>query len=86
MRLCSGVPGRWTIRLVSGTEIALWADSFQESPDEYVFGNLVEATPLEQTSPDLEITNRTPSDPQRVIVTVARIPASEVADVLTYGE
>ena len=50
-----------------------------------MFGNLVDATPEEQASGFLEITNRTPSNPERVIVTVARIPAHEVASVTTYG-
>jgi len=50
-----------------------------------VFGNLVDATPEEQASPFIEITNRTPSNPNRVVTTVARIPIRDVATVRTHG-
>jgi hypothetical protein len=85
MKYASGPPRRWAIRLVSGAEIALWADGFEEVAGEYVFGNLVDATPDEQTLPHVEVTNRTPSNPARVVVTVARIPIDAVATLGTYA-
>ena len=61
--------------------MSVWADSYSAEDRDYVFSALVDASLEEQGYPDIEITNRTPSNPERVVVTVARFPRSEVASI-----
>src|SRR4051812_25954849 len=66
--------GNWEITLGDGCVIRLWADGYQELDGHYDFGVLVD---VEGKAPDtLVITNRTPSDPDRVVISLARIPGS----------
>lgn len=75
------VPGRWFIRLASGAELILWADGYARRGTEYVFGVLVDANDDEQESDSVEILTRTPSNPLRVELCVARIPMTAVASI-----
>jgi hypothetical protein len=58
------------------TSVVVWADGYMEVGDDLVFGALVDATADEQA--DLDATNRTPSNPLRVAITIARFPRSAV--------
>ena len=74
-------PSRWFIRLASGAELVLWADGYTQRGAEYVFGVLVDASNEEQESDSVEILARTPSNPARVELCVARIPVAAVASI-----
>jgi hypothetical protein len=74
-------PTEWRLRLQDGTILKIWADGFQERDEELVFGILVRAGEAEQNA--LDVTNRTPSDSERVVVTVARVHRSAVKEVLS---
>src|SRR4051812_19769528 len=66
--------GKCEITLGDGCVIRLWADGYQELDGHYDFGVLVD---VEWKAPDtLVITNRSPSDPDRVVISLARIPGS----------
>jgi hypothetical protein len=56
---------------------------FGQEDGDYVFGALVDASPDEQKYPNIEITNRTPANPLRVVVTVARFPCTSVASIVS---
>ena len=73
----AGPPSRWSLtHRETGETIEVWADSYHEEDGYFVFSVLVDATLDEQTG--LDITGRTPSNPERVIATVARIPATTI--------
>ena len=65
--------------MADGTAIEVWSDGYSEVGECFVFGALVDATPEEQAV--LDVTNRTPSNPLRVIIALARFPVSAVAKV-----
>jgi hypothetical protein len=81
-----GVPGPWYVRLASGGQAIIWADSFTQIDDDYVFGSLVDVVAHEQEGGHLEITARTPSNPKRIEVTVARISAADVVHISSEAE
>jgi hypothetical protein len=83
MRFAAGPPTRWVIELRSGTVIELAADGYSEDDGDLLFSILADATAAEQS--EVRVLGRAPADPERVIVLVARIPASEVAG-LNGGE
>jgi hypothetical protein len=75
----AGTPSKWSVTLRASREIVeVWADSVGECDGDLVFSVLVDASPDEQA--DMEVTGRTPTNPARVIVTVARFPSSVVDD------
>lgn len=80
MELVTG-PSPWQVLLTDGSELTIWATAFSREDDVYEFDELIDASPDEQAW--LDITGRTPSNPKRVIVVVARIPAGIVAKVWT---
>ncbi|WP_214109713.1 hypothetical protein [Acrocarpospora catenulata] len=81
MNFVAGVPSRWLVTLHSGSVIELAADCYSEADGDLLFSILVDATPEEQSQ--MVVEGRTPYDPARVIVLVAKIPVAEVADILT---
>ncbi len=81
MEFAAGAPLAWHVTLQSGALIVLWADAYATEENAYVFSVLVRATATEQV--ELDVTARTPADPARVAVTVARIPRAEVRHVHT---
>ena len=78
MEFAAGPPTKWTFRLVGGAEVTIWADSRGEEDGDLVFSNLVDAAEEEQA--EIEVTGRTPKNPRRVVMTVARIPLDIVDD------
>ena len=77
-------PSRWLVTLTTGAGVEVWADSVEglagpEDQRDYRFESLVDATPDEQLQ--LHVSGRTPSNPERVLVTVARFPRECVASV-----
>ena len=58
--------------------MSVWADSYSRYDQALVFGVLADVEPEDQIG--LDITGRTPTNPRRVIVTVARIPTAALAD------
>ena len=77
----AGIPSRWLVTLHSGSVIELAADSYSEVDDHLWFDVLVDASPEEQS--EMIVTWRVPDSPERVAVLVAKIPATEVASVVT---
>ncbi len=67
--------------MLDGTVLTIWASAFSKENGVYLFDNLADASDDEQAR--LEITARTPSNPERVMVLVARIPAAAVHEVVT---
>lgn len=79
-------PTRWRVLLQDGSVVDVWADSAEglAGPDDlrdYHFGNLMEVA--EPAQVDFDVVATTPSDPQRVVVTVAQFPRSAVREVLS---
>ena len=69
----------WEITLVDGQVVEVWADAYQELAGFYVFGVLADVD--EPMQKDLLITGRTPTDPKRVIVGLARFPVDGVRNI-----
>ena len=72
------------VTLSDGFVVEVWADgvtglSGAEDSRDYVFGCLMDIDVSEQA--DWEITARTPSRPERVVVVVARFPRAAVTSV-----
>jgi len=78
MRLITSLD-RWRVTLQTGAEIEVWADGYTEEGGRHVFGVLADVDPDEHDR--LAIGGKTPSDPRRVIVTLAVIPSDQIATV-----
>ena len=76
VNFAAGPPSKWLLTMTDGSDIEVWADGYSEEAGDFVFSVLVDATAEEQHQ--LEVTGRTPTRPERVIVTVCRLPASAV--------
>jgi hypothetical protein len=76
-------PAWWELTLVGGQTLEVWADGYSETEGWYEFTVLADAEESEQQQ--LEIASRTPSNPLRVLVTVARIPHEIVASIRGGG-
>jgi hypothetical protein len=74
-----GSPGRWEVVLRSGEVVEVWADAYGEDAGAYVFDVAALGSVEEQAG--WEVTARRPSDPGRVLVAVARIPVTAVAEI-----
>ena len=84
MNLAAGPPSHWLITLGDGSVVEIWADSVEglsgpEDDRDYLFSNLMDIAPSDQAS--FDVTARTPTNPARVAVTVARFPRSAVIKV-----
>lgn len=78
-------PVRWVVTLNDGSEVEIWAHAVEglsatDDNRDYVFGVLMDVEPDLQG--EFEVTARTPSNPSRVEVAVARFPRSSVQDIL----
>jgi hypothetical protein len=85
MKLAAGAPTHWRVRLLDGSEVQVWAHSVEglagdEDTRDYKFENLMDIAVEEQG--EFDIGGRTPSNPERVLVTVAIFPRSAVKDIL----
>ncbi len=78
MKFAAGMPTRWTVVLRSGATIEVWADGFQREGDHYTFVALFDLDEEEVLPDDALVMNRTPSDPRRFLLAVARIPKGAV--------
>ena len=76
-------PAWWDLTLVDGETLEVWADGYSETEGWYEFTVLVDADASEQEQ--LEIVGRTPSNPGRVLVTVARVPQQIVTSIRGGG-
>ena len=84
VNLAAGPPGHWLVTLADGSVVDVWADSVEGTagPDDhrdYRFCALMDVSPQDQ--PGFDVVARTPADPNRVVVTVARFPRSSVANI-----
>ena len=78
-------PARWVVTLNDGSEVEIWAHAVEglsgaEDNRDYLFGVLMDVEP--ELQGEFEVTARTPSNPRRVEVAVARFPRSSVQDIL----
>ena len=71
--------GNWEITLRDGGVVHVWADGYQELDGHYDFGVLVDLAG--EPSDSLVITNRTPSDQDRVVISLARFPTAAVHQI-----
>ncbi|TDC80732.1 hypothetical protein [Actinomadura sp. 7K507] len=65
--------------LESGAQIEIWADSYSDEGDHYLFGAYVRASVDEQRY--VEVTSRSPASVENVLIVVARVPKDEVESV-----
>ena len=84
MNLAAGPPGHWLVTLTDGSVVDVWADSVEglagpQDQRDYLFGNLMYIDPADQH--DFDVTARTPANPSRVVVTVARFPRLSVLGI-----
>jgi hypothetical protein len=78
MNFAAGPPSQWLITLRSGAVIELAADGYTEQDGQALFSVLADATPDEQKQ--LHVLDWPPSAPL-VVILVARIPMTEVAEI-----
>lgn len=71
------------MRLTGGGLVHVWADGYSIDGGCYVFDVLATASLEYQAG--VAVTAKTPTDPERVCVAVARIPASAVEELHTAG-
>jgi hypothetical protein len=74
-------PARWVVTLNDGSEVEVWSHSVEglsgpEDDRDYVFGVLMDIEP--ELQEEFEVTARTPANPRRVEVAVARFPRVSV--------
>lgn len=84
MRMAAGPPTRWLVTLQDGSVVAVWADtvtglSGPEDDRDYDFGCLMDIDP--EVQDEFDVIARTPANPSRVEVLVARFPRGAVADI-----
>ena len=72
----------WRVTLRDGHTLVVWADSYRQTDAEYVFGALADGTASEQAA--LDIDARTPTDPSKIVVVLARIP-SDLVETISGG-
>lgn len=77
------LPRQWQVVLKDGSVIGVWADSYGETQEHYTFEILADASAEEQTDDDLVVSAETPSNPDRIMFTVTRIPIELVANIFT---
>jgi hypothetical protein len=70
---------RWNLTLRDGSIIQVWASSYEERDGTYLFDALAKVPQVHQTR--LAISDKTPSDPEQVMVTLVRVPAQLVETV-----
>jgi hypothetical protein len=78
-----GEPSRWQVTLSSGESVDVWADSYSEADGFYVFGVVVDVE--KQPADHVLVSARTPSNPARMVVAVARFPVGSVSDIHTVA-
>jgi hypothetical protein len=87
MELVAGPPTHWRVVLLDGSVVEVWADAVEglagpEDQRDYSFGCLMDIDPALQG--EFEVTARTPSNPRRVEVLVARFPRATVRDIHSH--
>ncbi len=63
----------------SGAVVEIWADGYSQTDTHTVFGVLAHASAEEQSA--LRIAARTPGDPDRVVVELARFTSGDVEKI-----
>lgn len=76
-------PAWWELTLAGDRTLEVSADGYRETGGWYEFTVLADAEASEQQQ--LEIVGRTPSNPRRVLVTVARVPQEIVTSIRGGG-
>jgi hypothetical protein len=79
MEFAAGTPSRWFVTLKSGSTIEIWADSYSEESDHFLFDMYVLASPVEQQH--VEVTSRSPGSVNNVLIVAARVPTVEVESI-----
>lgn len=72
------MPSWWTVTLNDGGILRIFADSVEQSAESLGFDALVDASEDEQAT--FTVVNTTPSNPRRVVIRLAEVPASSVRD------
>ena len=70
---------RWEVTLNDDSVVEVWADGFQELDGFYSYGVLVDAEG--DVGGEVFVTNRTPSNPDRVVTAPARFPLPAVREI-----
>jgi hypothetical protein len=72
-------PSAWRVTLATGPVVQVWADGYQEVDGYVVFTTLVDTE--RQPEDSTLVVGRTPSNPLRLDIAVARFRAGDVSDV-----
>jgi hypothetical protein len=78
MRFAAGPPRYWTVELIDGTVVEVWADGFSRDGEHYTFSSLFDLENGEELPADALVVGEAPSNPARVAVAVARFPKAGV--------
>ena len=74
MRFAAGPPTGWTVELLDGTVVEVWADGFSRDGDYYTFSSLVDLDEGEQLPAGALVLGEVPSNPTQSILAIARFP------------
>ena len=74
-------PSKWLVTLTDESTVEVWADGYNDEGGTVVFSILVDANAAEQEA--VEVAARTPTRPDRVVVTVGRFPSTAVRGVVS---
>jgi hypothetical protein len=78
MRVDADALGRWTVELVDGSVVNVWAAGFSREGEHYTFSVLVDLDDGEELTFDALVMGDTPANPSRFVVAVARFPKAAV--------
>jgi hypothetical protein len=73
----------WAVALVDGHTVEVWAHSYEETEDAYVFSVLADVG--EEQQKDLLITGRASTDAKRALVGLPRFPRGAVTKIRGGG-
>lgn len=78
MRFAAGPPSRWTVELLDGSIVDVWADGYARDGDDFTFSSLIDLDDDEELPSDALVVGETPSDPRRFILASAIFPKAAV--------
>lgn len=83
VRFAAGAPVSWQVFMRGGEVVDVWAHAYSTEGEHYVFEVL---TDTRGALPDSAlVTARTPSNPERLALAVARFPVAAVRDIGSAG-
>jgi hypothetical protein len=78
MRIEVGPPHGWTVELLDGSKVHVWADGYSRQEQHYTFSNLIDLEAGEQLPDDALAVGENPTNPARMLLAVARFRKDQV--------